>query len=53
MGNKKALCKWSDKRIDKHWGKLKKIVAEPRYICRDCARVADQEQWLCKPEKLD
>lgn len=52
VGDKKEICKWSEKRIDKHWDKLKKIVAEPRHICRDCGRVANEDQWLCKPEKL-
>jgi DNA replicative helicase MCM subunit Mcm2 (Cdc46/Mcm family) len=30
----------------------KKLVKEGRYVCKNCGRVAANEQNLCAPEKL-
>ncbi|GFO67106.1 hypothetical protein GMLC_06850 [Geomonas limicola] len=48
----KTLCKWDKDEIKDNLKELKKIVAEPRYVCRKCARVAKKEDNLCKPEEL-
>jgi hypothetical protein len=49
---KKVLCKWSKAQIAKNKDQLLEIVSEPRHLCKDCGRVADQKKWLCKPEKI-
>lgn len=48
----KTLCKWDKDDIKDNFKELKKIVSEPRYVCRKCARAAKKEEWLCKPEEL-
>lgn len=48
----KPLCKWNKDEIKDNFKDLKKIVSEPRFICRKCGRVAKKEDWLCKPEEL-
>jgi hypothetical protein len=49
----KELCKWDKDEIKDKLKDLKKIVSEPRFICRKCARAARKEEHLCKPEPLD
>ena len=46
---KKALCKLDKESIEKQMEALMELVAEPRYICRKCARVAASKHNLCKP----
>ncbi|HJV35231.1 hypothetical protein [Geomonas sp.] len=48
----KPLCKWDKDDIKDRIKELKKIVSEPRFVCRKCARVAKKEENLCKPEEL-
>jgi hypothetical protein len=49
----KELCKWKASRIEKDLAKVRKIVAQPRYLCTKCARVAADKKYLCHPERLD
>lgn len=49
----KPLCKWDKDEIKDNLKDLKKIVSEPRFICRKCARAARKEEHLCKPEPLE
>ena len=49
----KELCKWDKDEIKDKLKDLKKIVSEPRFICRKCARAARKEEHLRKPEPLD
>lgn len=49
----KQLCKWDKDEIKDNLKELKKIVAQPRFICRKCARAARKEEYLCKPEPLE
>jgi hypothetical protein len=30
----------------------KKLVRQPKYVCKNCGRAAANETNLCKPEKL-
>lgn len=48
----KTLCDWSKKDLEKHADELWKLVREPAWYCRKCARVANTPKVLCKPRKL-
>jgi len=48
----KPLCKWDKDEIKDKFKELKKVVAEPRFICKKCGRAAKKEEFLCKPEEL-
>jgi len=48
----KRLCKWDKDDVKNDLKKLKKIVLPPTYICCKCGRVASDEDYLCKPEKV-
>jgi transposase-like protein len=53
MGDKtKTLCNWNKSRYVKDLELLREIVAEPRYVCKDCGRAAGDKKWLCKPVKI-
>ena len=32
--------------------KYKRLVRDPKFMCKNCGRVAAQERNLCAPEKL-
>ena len=49
---KKRLCKWNKDDFKADLDKLKEIVAPGRYVCRKCGRVANDCEYLCKPESL-
>ena len=48
----KTLCKWDKDEIKDRFKELKKIVAQPRFVCKKCGRAANKEEFLCKPEEL-
>jgi hypothetical protein len=48
----KHLCKWDKDEIKDDLDKLRKLVDEPRFICRKCGRAAKDSDYLCKPVKL-
>jgi len=48
----KTLCKWGKDDIKEGFKELKKIVGDARFICRKCARVARNQEYLCKPDEL-
>ena len=50
--SKKTLCDWTREDIDNNHKKLSKIVSNPKFNCRKCARVANKERYLCKSKKL-
>ena len=53
MGSKKrTLCEYKKDEIKDELDELKKIVVPAKYICKKCARVASDEEYLCKPEKI-
>jgi len=45
----KTLCDWSKKDIEKHFEELCRLTADPRFVCRKCARSARDADQLCKP----
>ena len=49
-GHENHLCQLVEKKIDLE--KMKKLVKDARYICKNCGRAAAGETSLCAPEKL-
>jgi hypothetical protein len=53
MGKKpETICEWSQDDIAKDFGKLKKMVQNPQFVCKNCGRAAEKKKWLCKPKRL-
>ena len=48
----RTLCEWKKHEIAEETAALAKIVRDPRYVCRKCARAAHKEKHLCKPTPL-
>lgn len=48
----KSLCKWKKKDIEKSVDQLAVMVNKPRFVCKDCARAANDKAHLCKAVKL-
>lgn len=48
----KKLCGLKKDDIEKHTKKIVKIVSKPKFICEKCARVANDEKYLCHPMPL-
>lgn len=48
----KTLCEWKKHEILEETEELLRIVGDPRFVCRKCARAAHQEKHLCKPIPL-
>ncbi len=44
------LCKLSRHDISASLSDIHRIVAEPKYLCRSCARSSSDKKRLCKPE---
>ena len=49
----KKLCAWKKDDIEGKKKKLVKMVREPRFLCRKCARAAADKSFLCKPEAIE
>ena len=52
MNKFKTLCDLEKKDIDKKLGEITKIVMDPKYICRKCARASNKKEYLCKPQRI-
>ena len=48
----KAICKYDKKEIREHLPAFVKLVSQPRFICRKCARASADKDTLCRPVKL-
>ena len=49
----KRLCKLvSDGILKDDLKAYKKLVNKPKYVCKKCGRVANDEDSLCKPKKM-
>lgn len=48
----KTLCEWKKHEIAEETAALAKIVCDPRFVCRKCARAAHKDKHLCKPMPL-
>ncbi len=49
---KKTLCRLDKHDIEENIDDIASIVAEPKYLCRKCARVATKKKYLCSPIKI-
>jgi len=53
MGKKlKHLCDWKKSQIIDNLDSYRELVLEPRFVCKDCGRVANKKTLLCKPLAL-
>ncbi len=48
----KTLCEWKKSEIVDRLDDLCALVRPPRFACRKCARVANNDRVLCKPVGL-
>lgn len=48
----KTLCELRKKFLKKHMASYLALVDAPRFVCRKCGRVANDEARLCKPLPL-
>jgi len=52
-GNREnKLCELTKPHNQFDMGKIMPLVDDPRYICRCCGRLANNEEALCNPIKL-
>lgn len=48
----KTLCEWKKHEITEDTVALARIIRDPRFVCRKCARSAHKDKHLCKPIPL-
>ena len=48
----KTLCDLDKKELEKRLPEIMRMVDRPRYICRKCARAANDKDRLCRPRKI-
>ncbi|MGL4379677.1 MAG: hypothetical protein ACRCTB_00960 [Vibrio sp.] len=48
----KRLCKLSRSELVTSLGEIERLVASPQFLCRSCARVAEDKTYLCKPQAI-
>jgi len=49
MKKKKSFCDLSKDEIAEKLDEIISLVNKPKYICRKCARAANEKTHLCKP----
>ncbi|WED21887.1 hypothetical protein L3Q72_00270 [Vibrio sp. JC009] len=49
----KRLCKLKRHDIADNLGTIHKLVAQPRFLCRSCARSSSDKSVLCKPHSIN
>ncbi|CAH0524330.1 hypothetical protein [Vibrio hippocampi] len=49
----KRLCKYRRVEISAQLGEITQLVAQPKYMCGSCTRVASHRSALCKPRLLE
>ncbi len=47
-----CLCDLDKKYIEGKLEKVMRLVDDPRYLCRACARAANEKDLVCKPVKI-
>lgn len=48
----RTLCEWDKRDIERDLERLAGVIGVPRYVCRKCARSAQEDRHLCKPTRL-
>ena len=48
----RTLCEWDKRDIERDLERLAGVIGTPRFVCRKCARSAEDPRFLCKPIKL-
>ncbi|UTV27684.1 hypothetical protein [Photobacterium atrarenae] len=48
----KSLCKYRRAEIGDQFAQISRIVSEPKFVCRSCARSASEKGYLCKPSSI-
>lgn len=48
----KTLCKFRRAEIIGQIHQIQQLVDQPQFLCKSCARVANQASFLCKPAEL-
>jgi hypothetical protein len=48
----KTLCDFDKKEVEKRITEIMKMVDHPKYVCRKCARAANEKGLVCKPVKI-
>jgi len=53
MKSIKKLCDLNKDKIKNNFAEITELVANPKFICRKCARAANSKKHLCKPEAIE
>ncbi len=53
MGDKKCLCSMKKEDIEKRINEIMKMVNTPKYVCKKCARAANEKEFICKPVEIN
>ncbi|MDK9737851.1 hypothetical protein KI655_11095 [Vibrio sp. D404a] len=48
----KRFCKLNRRDISEHLGEIHRLVSEPKFVCRSCARSSADKANLCKPAAI-
>jgi len=48
----KTLCK-RKKTLRKDPEAFAKLIDRPRFLCKECGRLANKKRYVCQPRKLD
>jgi hypothetical protein len=52
MKKSKTFCDLNKDYISKNLDEMMELTSNPKYICRKCARAANDDTHLCKPVKM-
>jgi len=52
MKKDKTFCDLSKDYVAKHLDEIIPLINNPKFICKKCARAANDETHLCKPVKI-
>jgi len=49
---RETLCSFNKGRMLTRFEQYRRLVAQPVFFCRKCARVSAEAGWLCRPDSL-
>jgi hypothetical protein len=50
---KTSYCKWSKEEIKKNIDAIYELTKDPKYVCKNCARVSRLKSNMCKPHQFN